>query len=70
MILRSTGCAARCATQVLNVPVRQGYGLTETCAGSVIQPWSDNTTGASVVTGGLVTGGWWVMVPWWVIHKW
>eukprot|EP00438_Fugacium_kawagutii_P017481 Skav217977 [mRNA] locus=scaffold496:153919:160337:- [translate_table: standard] len=31
---------------VLNVPVRQGYGLTETCAGSVIQPWSDNTTGS------------------------
>lgn len=31
---------------VLNVPVRQGYGLTETCAGSVIQPWSDNSTGS------------------------
>ena len=31
---------------VLHVPVRQGYGLTETCAGSVIQPWSDNTTGS------------------------
>ena len=25
--------------------MRQGYGLTETCAGSVIQPWSDNSTG-------------------------
>mmetsp|Transcript_51221 Transcript_51221/g.122723 ORF Transcript_51221/g.122723 Transcript_51221/m.122723 type:complete len:692 (+) Transcript_51221:59-2134(+) len=31
---------------VLNIPVRQGYGLTETCAGSVIQGWADNMTGA------------------------
>jgi long-subunit acyl-CoA synthetase (AMP-forming) len=28
---------------VLGCPVRQGYGLTETCAGSCICMWSDNT---------------------------
>jgi long-chain acyl-CoA synthetase len=27
-----------------NCPVRQGYGLTETCAGSCIQPVSDSLT--------------------------
>lgn len=29
-----------------NCPVRQGYGLTETCAGSCIQPFSESRTGA------------------------
>lgn len=29
---------------VFNCPVRQGYGLTETCAGSCIASWGDNTT--------------------------
>merc|ERR1719482_1015509 len=28
---------------VLDAPVRQGYGLTETCAGTSIQFWGDNT---------------------------
>ena len=28
-----------------NCPVRQGYGLTETCAGSCVQPVSDSMTG-------------------------
>jgi long-subunit acyl-CoA synthetase (AMP-forming) len=28
---------------VLNVPVRQGYGLTETCAGSCVGFWGDNS---------------------------
>jgi len=28
-------------------PVRQGYGLTETCAASSIGDWTDNTTGTS-----------------------
>jgi len=27
---------------VLDVPVRQGYGLTETCAGSAVSFWGDN----------------------------
>jgi long-subunit acyl-CoA synthetase (AMP-forming) len=27
---------------VLGVPVRQGYGLTETCAGSTLCMWADN----------------------------
>merc|ERR1711959_68524 len=27
---------------VLNAPVRQGYGLTETCAGSTVAFWGDN----------------------------
>jgi len=31
---------------VLNVPVKQGYGLTETCAASVIQTLSDGQVGA------------------------
>jgi len=31
---------------VFNCPVRQGYGLTETCAGSTILFWGDNSTGA------------------------
>jgi long-subunit acyl-CoA synthetase (AMP-forming) len=31
---------------VLNAPVRQGYGLTETCAGSCVGFWGDNSTGA------------------------
>lgn len=30
---------------VFNVPVRQGYGLTETCAGSCAGFWGDNSTG-------------------------
>mmetsp|Transcript_79821 Transcript_79821/g.191526 ORF Transcript_79821/g.191526 Transcript_79821/m.191526 type:complete len:697 (+) Transcript_79821:73-2163(+) len=31
---------------VLNAPTRQGYGLTETCAGSCVQFWGDSSTGA------------------------
>jgi len=31
---------------VLSAPVRQGYGLTETCAGSFIGFWGDNSTGS------------------------
>lgn len=31
---------------VLDVPVRQGYGLTETCAGSCVAFWGDNSTGS------------------------
>jgi len=27
---------------VLRVPIRQGYGLTETCAGSCVGFWGDN----------------------------
>eukprot|EP00434_Breviolum_minutum_P025022 symbB.v1.2.022102.t1/scaffold1945.1/size95439/1 len=46
---------------VLHVPVRQGYGLTETCAGSVIQPWSDNTTGSvGVGSGPSVSQGYFI----------
>lgn len=30
---------------VFDVPVRQGYGLTETCAGSCAGFWGDNSTG-------------------------
>jgi len=29
---------------VFNCPVRQGYGLTETCAGSAVAFWGDNST--------------------------
>lgn len=29
---------------VFDVPVRQGYGLTETCAGSCVAFWGDNST--------------------------
>jgi len=29
---------------VLDAPVRQGYGLTETCAGSCVGFWGDNST--------------------------
>eukprot|EP00928_Gymnodinium_smaydae_P030280 TRINITY_DN22560_c0_g1_i1.p1 TRINITY_DN22560_c0_g1~~TRINITY_DN22560_c0_g1_i1.p1 ORF type:complete len:704 (-),score=126.92 TRINITY_DN22560_c0_g1_i1:322-2433(-) len=29
---------------VLDVPVRQGYGLTETCAGSCVAFWGDNSS--------------------------
>lgn len=38
---------------VFNVPVRQGYGLTETCAGSSVAFWGDNsvsTVGPPVVS--------------------
>merc|ERR1711988_1539483 len=28
---------------VLDIPVRQGYGLTETCAGSCVAFWGDNS---------------------------
>lgn len=28
---------------LLNVPLRQGYGLTETCAGSCVGAWGDNS---------------------------
>jgi len=31
---------------VLGAPVRQGYGLTETCAGSCVGFWGDNATGS------------------------
>jgi long-subunit acyl-CoA synthetase (AMP-forming) len=31
---------------VFKAPVRQGYGLTETCAGSCVGFWGDNATGA------------------------
>merc|ERR1719277_1480720 len=30
----------------MDVPVRQGYGLTETCAGSCCGFWGDNSTGS------------------------
>eukprot|EP00928_Gymnodinium_smaydae_P061414 TRINITY_DN45496_c0_g1_i1.p1 TRINITY_DN45496_c0_g1~~TRINITY_DN45496_c0_g1_i1.p1 ORF type:complete len:729 (+),score=212.97 TRINITY_DN45496_c0_g1_i1:76-2262(+) len=30
---------------VFNCPIRQGYGLTETCAASCVQFWGDNTPG-------------------------
>jgi len=29
---------------IMNCPVRQGYGLTETCAASTVQFWGDSTT--------------------------
>ena len=38
--------SAALETEVLNAPTRQGYGLTETCAGSCVQFWGDSSTGS------------------------
>jgi len=46
---------------VLNVPVRQAYGLTETCAGSCAQFWADNgvaTVGPPTVSSVIRLADW------------